>query len=111
MSRPEEIRSMIMASEPTWLEGVDPEGQAVYRRQIRWNIEQVIRFAAPVATGLVGEGVLSAHISRWLDAAGPGTRYYWELPFDFANLATKRIDLSIAILQVHRRGSCSILSC
>lgn len=55
-----------------------------YRRMVRTRLVEVIHIALARTAEAVGEEALSSHIARWLAQRGPTTRYFRQVPIEFA---------------------------
>jgi hypothetical protein len=79
------MRALVFAREldPARLE-VDEEKQRVYRGLVRNGVSSVIKKAVPVLRAVWGEDEVEELITRFLDEAGPKTRFYRAIPMDFS---------------------------
>ncbi len=55
-----------------------------YRRMVRTRLVEVIHIALARTLAAVGKETLSSHIATWLAERGPRTRYFREVPIEFA---------------------------
>jgi hypothetical protein len=80
-----DLARYFLAKEP----GEPPELQraAVYRRLVRANLRSGAAYAFPATRSLLGEDGFTALIADFLEAGGPRTSFYHDIPLDLVGWA------------------------
>lgn len=78
------VHQMLFAADPSPVDGIEPEAQAIYRRLVRTTLFRVVKNAIPFSLDVLGEKRASDLLTAWLEAAPPTTRILREVPEEFA---------------------------
>ncbi|MEM7588747.1 MAG: putative DNA-binding domain-containing protein, partial [Myxococcota bacterium] len=78
------LHQLLFAHQPALLDNVSRKRQLLYRSLVRNGIVDTICESLELTHQLAGAKQLQRWIEEWLDAQGPQTHLFWQLPVDFA---------------------------
>lgn len=85
-----DLRALLLAREPRFVEGVPRRAQEIYRSLVRNSLLTTTLNGFPFARALVGEETATAFAARFLDEEPPTTRLLRDVPMQFATWLMER---------------------
>jgi hypothetical protein len=79
------VYSLLFGRAPGDVMGLSERGRFIYRRQVRKSLKNGVLPAIPITQRLLGAEQVGALMDDWLAESPPTTRYYWQLPLQFAD--------------------------